>query len=45
MALAVAGTAIPGRTEVDSAEAAGVTMPGFLNLMKKLGARIQEVED
>jgi 3-phosphoshikimate 1-carboxyvinyltransferase len=44
MALAVAGTAIPGRTEVDTAEAVVVTLPNFLNLMQKLGARIHEEE-
>jgi 3-phosphoshikimate 1-carboxyvinyltransferase len=41
MALAVAGTAIPGETEVDRAEAVEVTFPNFVELMQKLGARIR----
>jgi 3-phosphoshikimate 1-carboxyvinyltransferase len=44
MALAVAGTAIPGHLEVDSAEAVQVTFPNFLELMKGLGAKIREQE-
>jgi 3-phosphoshikimate 1-carboxyvinyltransferase len=44
MALAVAGTAIPGRIEVDSAEAVQVTVPNFLELMKGLGAKIWREE-
>jgi 3-phosphoshikimate 1-carboxyvinyltransferase len=44
MALAVAGTAMPGRLEVDSAEAVQVTVPNFLELMKGLGAKIWEEE-
>jgi 3-phosphoshikimate 1-carboxyvinyltransferase len=42
MALAVAGTAMPGRLEVDGAEAVQVTVPNFLELMKGLGAKIWE---
>jgi 3-phosphoshikimate 1-carboxyvinyltransferase len=44
MALAVAGTAIPGRIEVDSAEAVQVTVPNFLELMKGIGAKIWREE-
>jgi len=44
MSLAVAGTAIPGRLEVDSAEAVQVTVPNFLELMKGLGAKMWEEE-
>ncbi|MEW5946341.1 MAG: 3-phosphoshikimate 1-carboxyvinyltransferase [bacterium] len=45
MALAVAGLAADGTTEVDTAESAAVTFPGFLNAMRKLGADIEAVED
>ena len=41
MALAVAGLAAQGRTEVTTAEAAAVTFPNFVDLMAGLGARIQ----
>jgi 3-phosphoshikimate 1-carboxyvinyltransferase len=41
MSLSVAGLAIPGRTEVDTAEAVNVTVPNFLDLMGKLGAKIK----
>jgi 3-phosphoshikimate 1-carboxyvinyltransferase len=41
MSLAVAGLAIPGQTEVDRAEAVEVTVPNFVELMQKLGARIR----
>jgi 3-phosphoshikimate 1-carboxyvinyltransferase len=41
MSLSVAGMAIPGRTEVDTAEAVNVTVPNFLDLMGKLGAKIK----
>jgi 3-phosphoshikimate 1-carboxyvinyltransferase len=44
MSLAVAGTAIPGRLEVDSAEAIQVTVPNFLELMKGLGAKMWKEE-
>jgi 3-phosphoshikimate 1-carboxyvinyltransferase len=40
MSLSVAGLAIPGRTEVDTAEAVEVTVPNFLELMGKLGAKM-----
>jgi 3-phosphoshikimate 1-carboxyvinyltransferase len=40
MSLAVAGTAIPGRLEVDTAEAVQVTVPNFFELMKGLGAKM-----
>jgi len=42
MALAVAGLAAEGRTEVTTAEAAAVTFPNFVDLMAGLGARIQQ---
>jgi 3-phosphoshikimate 1-carboxyvinyltransferase len=41
MSLSVAGLAIPGRTEVDTAEAVKVTVPNFLELMGKIGARMK----
>jgi 3-phosphoshikimate 1-carboxyvinyltransferase len=41
MSLAVAGLAIPGQTEVDRAEAVEVTVPNFVEMMQKLGARIR----
>jgi 3-phosphoshikimate 1-carboxyvinyltransferase len=44
MALAVAGTAVPGRLVVDTAEAVQVTVPNFLELMKGLGAKMWEEE-
>ncbi len=42
MALAVAGLAAPGRTEVTTAEAAAVTFPNFVDLMRSLEARIRQ---
>jgi 3-phosphoshikimate 1-carboxyvinyltransferase len=42
MALAVAGLAIPGRTEVDTAESMEVTVPNFVELMKGIGGRIRK---
>jgi len=42
MALAVAGTAIPGRTEIETAEAIQATVPNFIELMKGLGAKIHK---
>lgn len=44
MALAVAGSAIPGRLEVDGAEAVQVTVPNFVELMNGLGAKIWKEE-
>lgn len=41
MALAVAGLAARGTTVIDTAEAAAVTFPNFVELMKKLGARMR----
>jgi 3-phosphoshikimate 1-carboxyvinyltransferase len=41
MSLSVAGLAIPGRTEVDTAEAVSVTVPNFLELMRNLGANLK----
>jgi 5-enolpyruvylshikimate-3-phosphate synthase len=40
MALAVAGLATGGITEVDTAETAQVTFPNFVELMQDLGANI-----
>ena len=42
MALAVAGLAIPDRTEVDTAESVQVTFPNFVELMQTVGAKIQK---
>jgi len=44
MALAVAGCALPGETEVRGAEAAAVTFPEFAECMAALGARIASQE-
>ena len=41
MALAVAGLAAEGRTEIDTAESVQVTFPSFVGLMQAIGARIQ----
>ena len=40
MSLSVAGLAIPGRTEVDTAEAVEVTVPNFLQLIQGLGGKM-----
>jgi 3-phosphoshikimate 1-carboxyvinyltransferase len=40
MALAVAGLACDGETEIDTAEAASVTFPNFTALMNNAGARV-----
>ena len=45
MSLAVAGTAIPGITEIDSGEAIQVTVPNFVELMRGVGARIHSREE
>ena len=42
MSLAVAGLAIPGRIDVDTAEAVEVTVPNFVDLMQKLGGKIRK---
>ena len=42
MSLAVAGLAIPGQIDVDTAEAVEVTVPNFVDLMQKLGGRIRK---
>lgn len=44
MALAIAGLACDGRTEVDSAEAVNVTFPNFVDLMQSAGAEMQAEE-
>jgi 3-phosphoshikimate 1-carboxyvinyltransferase len=41
MSLSVAGMAIPGQTDVDTAEAVNVTVPNFLDLMRNLGAKLK----
>ena len=41
MALAVAGLAAAGQTEITTAEAAAVTFPNFVQLMASLGARMR----
>lgn len=45
MSLAIAGMASDGETIVDTAEAASVTYPGFVNDFKNLGAALQPSED
>jgi 3-phosphoshikimate 1-carboxyvinyltransferase len=44
MALAVAGLAISGRTEVDTSESVQVTFPNFVELMQGLGAKMRTEE-
>jgi len=44
MALAVAGLAAAGTTRVDTAEAAAVTFPNFVELMTGIGADIRTSE-
>lgn len=41
MALAVAGLACDGRTEIDTAESVSVTFPNFVELMRSAGAEMQ----
>lgn len=41
MALAVAGTQAAGDTTIDTAEAAGVTFPGFADCLRNLGGTIE----
>lgn len=43
MALAVAGLAAEGQTEVDTAESVQVTFPNFVELMQGIGAKITTV--
>jgi 3-phosphoshikimate 1-carboxyvinyltransferase len=45
MALAVAGLAVPGETEIDTAEAASVTFPQFAEYMARVGGNITVAED
>ena len=42
MAMAVAGSAIKGETKIQTAEAAAVTFPTFVDCMRKLGAEISQ---
>jgi len=44
MALAVAGLAAKGTTEIDTAEAIRVTFPNFVTLMRTLGANIEMIQ-
>ncbi len=44
MSLAVAASAIKGRTIIRTAEAAAVTFPKFAGLMRQIGADIQVTE-
>ena len=44
MALAVAGLACEGQTEIDTAEAVSVTFPNFAELMQSVGAKISTVD-
>jgi 3-phosphoshikimate 1-carboxyvinyltransferase len=41
MALAIAGTAIGGETAIETAEAATVTFPAFLDCLRQLGAEVE----
>jgi len=43
MALAIAGTQIPGGIEIDTAEAASVTFPDFRDCVERLGGDIEQV--
>ena len=45
MALSVAGLASDGQTEIDTAQSASVTFPGFFDLMKSINAGIEKVEE
>jgi len=42
MALSVAGLAAEGPTEIGSAEAAAVTFPTYVNLMRSIGAKMRQ---
>ncbi len=44
MSLALAGLNCPGTTTVTTAEAAGVTFPGFAGLMQALGGQVRTTE-
>ena len=41
MALSIAGLIADGNTEIDSAESVNVTFPGYVKLMKALGAKME----
>ena len=43
MALSLAGLIASGRTEITTAESIGVTFPGYVELMKSLGAKFQVI--
>ena len=45
MALATAGLASEGTTTVGTAEAVSVTFPGFMELMKSVGAAIKSEKE
>jgi len=44
MALSLAGLIASGKTEITTAESIGVTFPGFVDMMKLLGAKFQIVK-
>jgi 3-phosphoshikimate 1-carboxyvinyltransferase len=44
MALAIAGCATPGRTEIHGHEAVGVTFPTFLDCLSTLGGKVRLVD-
>ncbi len=44
MALSVAGMVAKGTTEIETAEAAAVTFPTYVNLMRSIGADLQETQ-
>jgi 3-phosphoshikimate 1-carboxyvinyltransferase len=43
MALALAGMAASGDTNIDTAESVNVTYPGFYNDFIKLGAKLEKI--
>jgi 3-phosphoshikimate 1-carboxyvinyltransferase len=44
MALSLAGMIASGRTVIDTAEAVSVTFPGYADIMKRIGAKIEIIE-
>jgi len=44
MALSIAAMAIDGESSIDTAEAIAVTFPGYLDLMKSIGAKMKTTE-
>jgi 3-phosphoshikimate 1-carboxyvinyltransferase len=41
MAMSLAGMAVDGQCEIDTAEAMSVTFPNFVELMKSIGANME----